>query len=181
MTFKQFKKLVSEDIKRFPHHTGWLSKFRIYRRQGGFRILFWTRLVQMIETKALLRYTVFPVLVSHQRHLRRLFSIEFPLRLKVGGGLYMPHQVGIVINPKAVIGSGVYIAQGVTIGKSMKEENEGAPVIGDNVFIGPNAVILGPVTLGSNCAVGANAVVLKDVAANETVGGVPARPLVRMT
>lgn len=175
MTFKKFKDLAGEDVKRYRNHSGWLAKFRIYRRQGGFRILFWTRMAQVAEAKGFLRYTIFPLLVSYQRRLRRIYGIEFPLRLKVGGGLYMPHQVGIVINPKTIIGKNAYIAQGVTIGKSMKAKKDGAPVIGDNVFIGPNAVILGPITLGDNCSVGANAVVLKDVAADQTVVGVPAR------
>jgi serine O-acetyltransferase len=55
------------------------------------------------------------------------------------------------------------------------EANDGAPMIGDNVYIGPGAKIFGAITIGDGVAIGANAVVHRDVSPGVTVGGVPAR------
>lgn len=61
--------------------------------------------------------------------------------------------------------------QGVTIGKNTK----GSPVIGDNVFIGANALVIGKVVVGNNVCIGAGSVVVKDVPDNAVVVGNPAR------
>lgn len=83
----------------------------------------------------------------------------------------LPHLLnGIIVSYYASIGSNCTIMQHVTIA----EENKKAATIGDNVFIGAGAVILGDVTIGDNVKVGANAVVTKDIPANCTVVGVPA-------
>lgn len=78
---------------------------------------------------------------------------------------------GIFIGSTARIGKNARIMQNVTIGKSGKE----APVIGDNVFIGANACIIGGVKIGNNVRIGAGAVVVKDVPDNTTVVAQPCR------
>ena len=70
-------------------------------------------------------------------------------------------------------GSRVYVEHQVTIGA----EKDQSPVLGDRVFLGAGAKIVGPVTIGSDVRVGANAVVVRDVPPGVTVGGVPARIL----
>lgn len=84
----------------------------------------------------------------------------------------LPHYLnGIIVSYYAKIGSNCTINQQVTIA----EDNEKAAVIGDNVFIGTGAKILGNVHIGNNVRIGANAVVVKDVPDNCTVVGIPAR------
>ncbi|MFC2064935.1 serine O-acetyltransferase [Chloroflexota bacterium] len=61
------------------------------------------------------------------------------------------------------------------MGKANRGEREGYPVIGDNVYIGPGAKIIGKVHVGNNVAIGANCVVTKDVPDNAVVAGVPGR------
>ncbi len=90
-----------------------------------------------------------------------------------GPGFVLIHSQGVVINGAVRAGSHVYIEHQVTIGA----EKGLTPVIGDRVFIGAGAKIVGPVTIGDGARVGANAVVVKDVPAGATVGGVPARIL----
>lgn len=90
-----------------------------------------------------------------------------------GPGFVLIHSQGVVINGAVRGGSHVYIEHQVTIGA----EKGVSPVIGDHVFIGAGAKIVGPVTVGDGARVGANAVVVKDVPAGVTVGGVPARIL----
>lgn len=91
---------------------------------------------------------------------------------EIGEGAYFPHRaIGIVINEKARIGKNVTIHVGVVIaGKS----GGGVPVIGNNVVIGANSVILGGVKIADNSKIGAGAVVVHDVEEGCVVAGVPA-------
>lgn len=53
--------------------------------------------------------------------------------------------------------------------------NAGVPSIGDNCVLGPGSKILGNVTMGDNVFVGANAVVTHDIEADSVVAGIPAK------
>lgn len=88
---------------------------------------------------------------------------------------YLPHGLnGIVVSNQARIGSNATIFQQVTIGvKSLSVP--GAPTIGDRVFIGAGAKLIGPIKIGSNVTIGANAVVTKDIPDGATVVGNPGR------
>ena len=67
------------------------------------------------------------------------------------------------------------ISQGVTIGQVNRGKYQGVPTIGNGVYIGPGAKVIGKISIGSNVAIGANAVVTTDVPDNACVAGVPAR------
>jgi serine O-acetyltransferase len=88
-----------------------------------------------------------------------------------GPGLVLIHSMGVVINGRVRGGSGVMIEHQVTIGA----ERRLSPVIGDGVFLGAGAKVLGPVTIGDGARVGANAVVLDDIPPHCTAVGIPAR------
>jgi len=88
-----------------------------------------------------------------------------------GDGFVLVHSNGVVINSKVIGGKNILVEHGVTIG----EEKGAAPVLGDNIFIGAGAKIIGGVVIGSNAKIGANAVVVKDVPEGATAVGVPAR------
>ena len=97
---------------------------------------------------------------------------------QVGEGTVLAYGgVGVVIHREAVIGKNCVIESNVTSGG--RNNNPKVPVIGDNVFIGTGARILGDVRIGSNSIIGANAVVVHDVPENCSVAGVPARILHR--
>lgn len=98
-----------------------------------------------------------------------LSGASIPVRCQIGGGLQMPHTNGIVINVRARIGCNCDINQQVTIG----EMKGGCPTIGNGVFIGPGAKVLGPINVGDGARIGANAVVIRDVPA----GGIAKAPL----
>lgn len=88
-----------------------------------------------------------------------------------GPGFVLIHATGVVINGMVRGGSNAYIYHQVTIGADRK----GAAVIGDNVFIGAGAKVIGPVTIGDGARIGANAVVLHDIPPHVTAVGIPAR------
>jgi serine O-acetyltransferase len=78
-----------------------------------------------------------------------------------------------VVNLRSTIGRNCNISQGVTIGRINRGKRSGTPIIGDNVYIGPGAKILGGITVGNGAAIGANCVVTRDVPENGVVVGIP--------
>jgi serine O-acetyltransferase len=88
-----------------------------------------------------------------------------------GPGLVFVHATGVVINGAVRGGANVTIEHQVTIGAERRQ----SPVIGNNVFIGAGAKLLGPVSVGDSARIGANAVVVHDVPPHATVVGIPAR------
>lgn len=88
-----------------------------------------------------------------------------------GPELVLIHSTGVVVNSDVKAGRGVKIEHQVTIGAEKGE----APVLGDDVFIGAGAKIVGGVSIGDNVKIGANAVVVTDIPAGATAVGVPAR------
>ena len=110
------------------------------------------------------------------RKYRLEVKCGFTIPLNVAGkGLALVHRGTIIINSHAKIGENCWIHAGGNIGVSAGTDNA-APVIGNNVYIGPGAKIFGKIYIADGVAVGANAVVCKDVAQEDvTVVGVPAR------
>jgi len=110
-----------------------------------------------------------------------LFGIEVSPKVKIGGGLFLPHTVGTVLGAES-IGENVTIMQGVTLGAKepdMQFMPSTRPIIGNNVLIGAGAKVIGRIKVEDFAKIGANAVVVKDVPAYAVAIGVPARVLIR--
>lgn len=90
-----------------------------------------------------------------------------------GPGLSIAHYGSIVVTDRAKVGSYCRIHSATNIG----ETKDGAPVLGDYVYVGPGAVIYGPVKIGDGAVIAANSVVGKNVEAGSVVAGAPARPI----
>ncbi len=111
-------------------------------------------------------------------HLGRFFTgIEIHPAAQIGRRLIIDHGMGVVIGETAEIGDDVYLYHAVTLGGTSSERGKRHPTIGSNVIIGAGAKVLGDIVVGEGARVGANAVVVKAVAPNETVVGIPARPV----
>ncbi len=102
-------------------------------------------------------------------------GIDIPFSTEIGSGFYIGHFGGIIVNDKSVIGKNCNISQGVTLGQANRGKNKGYPTLGDNVYLGPGAKIVGAVKIGNNVAIGANCVVTKDVPDNSVVVGIPGK------
>jgi len=129
-----------------------------------FRSVYYHRLLQGNPTGALLA------------RLARLAWKGIPgldmSNTEIGPGLFVSHGQATVLSAER-IGANLQVHQGVTVGWDYQGDRR--PIIGDNVFIGAGAKILGAVTVGDGARIGANAVVVRDVPAGATAVGVPAR------
>ena len=96
----------------------------------------------------------------------------------IGGGLYIAHIGGIHINPQAVIGSNCNLTHRVTIGTSAMGR-QGSPVIGDDVYIGTGATLVGKIKIGNGAKIAANTLVITNVPEGATVMGVSGRIIMR--
>lgn len=99
------------------------------------------------------------------------------MNAQFGKRLIILHSVGITINSTVVAGDDVTLESGVVIGA----EKGKSPHIGNGVFFGSGAKVVGGITIGDKVLVGANAVVVKDVPPSVVVGGVPAKVIREIT
>ena len=162
--------LIKSDLYRYCASSSFGSMLKIYLKVPGFRLSFWFRLASGNGFASKLANIIYT-------HYRYKFGIDLARETTVGPGLYIGHFSGIVVTPGAVIGRNCNLSQNVTIGVPAVMSKNSYPVIGDNVYIGAGAVILGAVTIGDNSAIGANSVVTHDVPACSRVAGAPARIL----
>jgi len=106
---------------------------------------------------------------------RFLTGIEIHPGAQIGKKFFIDHGMGVVIGETAIVGDNVLLYQGVTLGGTGKETGKRHPTLGSNVVVGAGAKILGNIIIGDNSYIGANAVVIKNVPANSTVVGIPGR------
>ncbi len=107
---------------------------------------------------------------------RFLTGLDIHPGARIGGGFFVDHGMGVVIGETAEVGVNCVLFHNVTLGGTGHHQGKRHPTIGDNVFIGTAATLLGPITVGSNVRVGAGTVIIMhDVPDNVTVVGAPAR------
>ena len=112
--------------------------------------------------------------LHHKRSIR--YATNIPPNV-CGPGLSIAHLGGIFINSEVKIGKNLRIQTGVVIGGSQSSPDK-FPVLGDNVYLGAGAKVLGDVHIASDVAIGANAVVVRDITeAGTTHAGIPARKI----
>jgi putative colanic acid biosynthesis acetyltransferase WcaB len=116
-----------------------------------------------------------PVLAFYTIVVEWVMGIELNYKSTIGPGLRLYHGAGLVVHEAAVIGSNCILRHCTTIG--MKNGPADCPVIGDNVDIGSNVVLIGPIRIGDGAGIGAGSVVIRDVAPGDIVVGNPARPV----
>ncbi|MBC7385958.1 MAG: serine O-acetyltransferase [Cryobacterium sp.] len=95
------------------------------------------------------------------------------------GAVIIDHGMGVVIGETAIVGNGVIIYQGVTLGGTSLRRERRHPTIGDNVVIGAGAKVLGAIDIGAGTRIGSNSVVVESVPPNSTVVGIPGKVIRR--
>lgn len=173
-SFNELRNIIYSDAYRYIGDSNFHSRCTLYFKTIGFRYTFWLRTNRFLsQYKWLYPIRVFASL--YLKHLSYKSGIQIPYMTQIGRGFYIGHYGTIIINGKTIIGNNVNISPDVVIGRTNRGDHIGIPVIGDEVYIGPGAKIIGAITIGSNVAIGANAVVTKDVPNNACVGGIPAQ------
>lgn len=109
------------------------------------------------------------------------YGFQIALEAKIDGGLFIGHFGPVVISALASIGHNCNIAHNVTIGATRRKKNFGAPQIGNNVWIGTGAVLVGKIAIGNNVLIAPNSFVNFDVPSNSIVIGNPAKVISSMT
>lgn len=145
--------------------------------EPGFKYIFLMRICKYfyMKKKNVIEKILFKILKFRFRKLQYKYGIDIPYVTEIKEGFLISHFTGIVVNSYVKIGRNCSILQGVTIGNNLYKGRENLAIIGDNVFIGAGAKIIGPVTIGDNVTIGANTVVIKDIPDNSVVAGNPAQ------
>lgn len=178
MNIKNFFKEIDSIIERDPAAGSRLGVIFLY---PSFHVMFFYKIGNILW-----RYNL-KFLARLIMHFARIFTgIEIHPAAKIGSNFFMDHGLGIVIGETTEIGENVTIYQGVTLGgimpsveSDLQRNQKRHPTVGNNVIIGSGAQILGAINIGDDARIGANSVVSRDVPANATVAGVPAREFSR--
>ena len=109
-----------------------------------------------------------------QRGVRKT-GIEIHPGATIGKGLFIDHGSGVIIGETAILGDNITLYQGVTLGRTGKEQAKRHPTLEDNVMVSAGAKVIGSFTIGKNSKIGAGSVVIEEVPPNCTVVGVPGR------
>ncbi len=171
--FKAFR----SDLSKYKRYSGKSAIVLILSQQGLWAIIVYRINNAIYSSKLFKPLKIILLLIGlfFQKLMEIITGISLPYSATIGSQFYIGHFGGIIINSKAVIGNNCNISQGVTIGISGVREHRGIPIIGNNVYIGANAVIAGNLHIGDNVVIGANSLVVDSVEPNVTVVGVPAK------
>lgn len=162
------QQIVSDLYRYVPSTYSIRVLFKGFRSQG-FRYMFFKRLTDTYINNVVLGFLL-------KRCLRHYtYKYGFQIGGKIGKGFYIGHFGTIIVSTNAVIGDNCNISPGVTIGATRRGEKKGAPQIGNLVWIGTNAIIVGKITIGNNVLIAPGAYVNFDVPDNSIVLGNPGK------
>lgn len=157
-SMSKFRELYNADISRYG------GKAETYIKI--FHILY-----RKAETA-----TIMPIRMFY-KSLFRIWAnrrgLEIAANQRIGGGLYVGHAYNITINCRATIGCNCNIHKGIVIGQTNRGAHKGCPTIGDRVWIGINAAIVGNVIIGDDVLIAPNSFVNVDVPSHSVVFGNP--------
>jgi serine O-acetyltransferase len=164
------RRYSKSDLYRYRGKTGFGTFLKTFFQEPGYRYIFYYRLARA--------YGKIPVMGAIAKFLLRRcshrFSMQIPYDTNIGEGFYIGHFGTIIVNKLATIGKNCNITAGVTIGQANRGKYEGVPAIGDSVWIGGNAVIVGKIIIGNDVLIAPGAYVNFDVPDHSVVIGNPA-------
>lgn len=167
------KELIRADCYRYYGNNNLKTRIKTHLSQSAYR---YTKLYRKANwyknRKSKIRSTVYQYMLLRSSYK---YGYQINVNAKIGGGLYLGHRGMIIVNSEAELGTNVNIQAGVTIGQENRGPRKGAPIIGDDVWIGANAVIVGKIKIGSNVLIAPNSYVNFDVPDNSIVVGNPAK------
>jgi serine O-acetyltransferase len=172
-------KLIGEDFRRYKAY-GSSNAMAVVLIAPGFRALVRYRiflgLYQRCRIKPLKRL-IWAWYAFVRRRMEGQTGISLPLHVTLGRAPYFPHNGSFQVARGTEVGDYCVFHQGVTLGTAGHLPQHLPPKIGNRVFVGANASVIGEISIGDDSVVGANAVVIRDVPAMAVVVGNPARQI----
>jgi serine O-acetyltransferase len=176
MSSLSIKKILQADLYRYQKSRGAFSLVRCLFLFPGFRFTFVLRQAAVCR-----KYSIRGIFWRFwHRRLMYKFGFEIPVHTRIGKGFYIGHFGGIVVNGRVSIGDYCNITHGVTLGQANRGKNKGFPVLGDRVWLGAHAVVVGNVKIGSNVMIAPNTFVNFDVPDNAIVIGNPGKIIIKI-
>ena len=169
--------ILQQDLFRYEgqRSSNLLVKLKYIFFIPGFTYIYFFRKVQLSKYRlSRLFYLIILRITSYITH------IQIPPTTKIAPGFRIVHFGTIVINPEVIIGKNFNISQGALIGNS-QGKNAGTPIIGDNVCMNANAIIIGNCRIGNNVLIAPDAFVNFDVPDNSIVIGNPGKIIERVS
>jgi serine O-acetyltransferase len=159
--------VIKADLYRYiPKPYSFVNLLQGFRSQG-FRYMFLKRKLDGHKPMSI-KWLFYKVILRHYT-----YKFGFQIGGKIGRGLYVSHFGTIVISVDAIIGENCNIAPGATIGVTRRGSKEGAPHIGNEVWIGTNSIIVGKIHIGNKVLIAPGSFVNFDVPDNSIVIGNP--------
>lgn len=163
-------KIIEKDIYRY------YSKYKLSLKE---KVFINKEMKAIISFRKANYYSKYPFLnlwyrYRHNKYMYKHCS-QIPYTLKIGEGFYIGHLSNIIIHPKTIIGKNVNIAQGVTLGQENRGNRKGTPILGNEVWIGTNAVIVGNIRIGDDVLIAPNCFVNFDIPDHSIVVGNPGK------
>ena len=174
------KKLKS-DAQRFKADqslgSGFFSNLRLLL-VVDFWPVFWFRMMEYcMESPRKLIFSLKLCLVFLRPFVEGFSGARIRPGAKIGAGFLLHNSVGVIVSSEAIIGDNCSLFSCSCVVHRADGKGLGAPIIGNNVTISVGSIIVGPVILGDNVFVGANSLVLQNIPANAKAVGSPARIL----
>lgn len=170
-----FNKVLQGDLYRYEGDRSRLlkTKLRYLFFVPGFTYTFFYRHASMSKNRVAKSFWMFFFYIT-----RIITHIQIPVKTNIGSGLWILHFGHIVINPKAEIGRNFCISPGCLIGDD-RGKRAGIPVIGNNVYMGANSIVVGNAHIGNDVLIAPGAFVNFDVPDNSIVLGNPGKIIPR--
>tara|TARA_R110002012_G_scaffold34820_8_gene100067 strand:- start:9785 stop:10351 length:567 start_codon:yes stop_codon:yes gene_type:complete len=162
-------RIIKSDLFRFHSSCDHFSLVKRLSKDPCFRFLFFFR-----KAKSSSKISILGIFYNYlYKRYTIKYGIQIPKTVKLGAGFLMLHQGGIVVNSQTIIGDNCTLMHNVTIGNTKRGSKQGTPIIGNSVYIGPGAVVVGKIKIGNNVLIAPNSYVNIDIPSDSIVLGNP--------
>lgn len=175
LSFSQLRAYLAADLFRYEGHVSAKAFVKHFFFTPGFNYTVWLRACVWAKSGGIMGKLSYPLLKWRLLHSRYKYGIAIAERTVVGPGLFINRFGGIYVHHDVVLGCNINVTHGTMLGYMNRGPREGSPIIGDEVFFGSGAKVIGKVHIGNGAAIGVNAVVTKDVPENGVAVGLPAK------
>lgn len=169
-----FKTTIRADLWRYCGRDDRSAFWKAFRQIPGFRFSYFLRKCQAARSRPrllrILSTLFYNFLLEHYRYR---YGFEIPIEAEIGPGLYIGHFGHLTIHPESRLGCNVNLSPGIVVGQSNRGRNKGVPQIGNCVWIGTNAIVVGGIKVGNNVMIAPGAYVNFEVPDNAVVAGNP--------